>query len=302
MMRIPRFGQRRRRHAACALAGGAVVVLALAVSCQHRPPPTPAASRLPDYTRSDSPVHYWSEARRHPRPLRIHGLAIDLTAADVELAAAVGADPDGDGPAEAALTPPLALAQAAGLIAAVNANAFGGLPDAEGRRSSRWHDGMPVEILGWAVADGRQHSPPEANYWSVWLDADGIGRAGNPAAAAPVRQAVAGFGSLIVEGTITPRADAVLHPRTAAGVDRTGRRLWLVVVDGRQSGYSEGMTTRELAELMAGLGCWNAVNLDGGGSSILLLARPGHGLVAMNRPSGVLHRPIPVMLGVRPRR
>ena len=46
--------------------------------------------------------------------------------------------------------------------------------------------------------------------------------------------------------------DMELHPRSAVGYSRNGRYLYLVVVDGRQPHYSEGMTLAELAEL-AGL-------------------------------------------------
>ena len=46
--------------------------------------------------------------------------------------------------------------------------------------------------------------------------------------------------------------------------------------------------------------CWDALNLDGGGSSIMLLEDKHDSLQTMNRPSGLLGaRPIPVMLGVR---
>ena len=41
--------------------------------------------------------------------------------------------------------------------------------------------------------------------------------------------------------------DADLHPRSAVGFSRNGRYLYLVVVDGRQPLYSEGMTLAELA-------------------------------------------------------
>ena len=43
----------------------------------------------------------------------------------------------------------------------------------------------------------------------------------------------------------------------------------LVVVDGRSEGYSRGATMTELAQIMAGLGCQCAYNLDGGGSSAM---------------------------------
>ena len=43
------------------------------------------------------------------------------------------------------------------------------------------------------------------------------------------------------------------NPRTAAGIANNGKRLILAVIDGRQKGYSDGMTLRETAELMRAL-------------------------------------------------
>jgi len=60
------------------------------------------------------------------------------------------------------------------------------------------------------------------------------------------------------------------HPRTAIGY-RDTHTLILVVVDGRQTS-SVGVTISELAQLMAELGCFEAVNLDGGGSSAMVAA------------------------------
>jgi exopolysaccharide biosynthesis protein len=77
------------------------------------------------------------------------------------------------------------------------------------------------------------------------------------------------------------------NPRSAIGIARDGRRLILVVVDGRQMPYSDGMTNRELATLMLGLGARTAMNLDGGGSSTLVYAdnlQPGRLRIA-NKPS-----------------
>src|SRR6185437_4150143 len=63
------------------------------------------------------------------------------------------------------------------------------------------------------------------------------------------------------------------NPRTAAGIARDGRRLILAVVDGRE--YQDaGMTLRETADLMRGLGARDAINLDGGGSTTMVFADP----------------------------
>lgn len=62
----------------------------------------------------------------------------------------------------------------------------------------------------------------------------------------------------------------VRQPRTMAGVDRHGRLL-LVTVDGRQPGVSEGFTLGEAARFMRSLGAVQALNLDGGGSSAMVV-------------------------------
>lgn len=58
------------------------------------------------------------------------------------------------------------------------------------------------------------------------------------------------------------------QPRTAVGVIDENH-LVFVVVDGRQEGYSAGVTLTELADIMTGLGATTAYNLDGGGSSTM---------------------------------
>jgi hypothetical protein len=60
------------------------------------------------------------------------------------------------------------------------------------------------------------------------------------------------------------------HPRTAAGWRADGT-LVLAVVDGRQPRLSAGMTIRELADLMLDFGCIEAINLDGGGSTTMVI-------------------------------
>lgn len=106
----------------------------------------------------------------------------------------------------------------------------------------------------------------------------------------PVRAAVGGWGRLLldgrdvaaeldrVEGT-NPDFSAARHPRSAVGSSADGRTLLLVVVDGRRP-WSVGMSLVELARAMRELGAWNAINLDGGGSSTLWV--DGH---VVNAPS-----------------
>lgn len=61
------------------------------------------------------------------------------------------------------------------------------------------------------------------------------------------------------------------HPRTVAGWDAAGRVLF-VTVDGRQPAHSVGMTLPELADFLVGIGAVEALNLDGGGSTTMVIA------------------------------
>jgi len=60
------------------------------------------------------------------------------------------------------------------------------------------------------------------------------------------------------------------HPRTCMGYTNDGR-LIIMVIQGRFPGLAEGATLPQQAKLLAGLGCREALNLDGGGSSCMLI-------------------------------
>jgi exopolysaccharide biosynthesis protein len=110
------------------------------------------------------------------------------------------------------------------------------------------------------------------------------------------------FSPLLIDSRIVAdSADNALHPRTALGFDDTGAWLLLTVVDGRQPGFSEGVTLVELAEIFKSRGCTQSINLDGGGSSIMMIQELGKAGRTVNSPSGKTPRPVPVMLGVRKR-
>jgi hypothetical protein len=75
------------------------------------------------------------------------------------------------------------------------------------------------------------------------------------------------------------------HPRTNVGVAADGRVL-MVTVDGRQPGYSIGMSLKEMGRLMASLGAVSAFNMDGGGSTLMARRSPTTGRFGVaNRPS-----------------
>lgn len=75
------------------------------------------------------------------------------------------------------------------------------------------------------------------------------------------------------------------HPRTAVGIKADGSIIFYTV-DGRQPGYSSGVNLRELAGRMLELGCVDAVNLDGGGSTAEHGIYPGDNFLSViNKPS-----------------
>jgi exopolysaccharide biosynthesis protein len=87
------------------------------------------------------------------------------------------------------------------------------------------------------------------------------------------------------------------HPRSLVGATHDGHILF-IVVDGRQPGYADGMSLFELRALARSLGCTDALNLDGGGSSTLYITGHGDNGV-VNKPSGKIQRPVPSIVFVR---
>ncbi len=101
-----------------------------------------------------------------------------------------------------------------------------------------------------------------------------------------------GVGDIIVrDGAVTDSsgwtyAQDGRQPRTALGLKPDGTVI-LYTVDGRQSGYSVGLSEKNLAEELLSQGCTSAVNLDGGGSTSFSLWTPGKsGPALRNKPSG----------------
>ncbi|MFJ7734114.1 S-layer homology domain-containing protein [Lysinibacillus sp. NPDC097231] len=64
-------------------------------------------------------------------------------------------------------------------------------------------------------------------------------------------------------------------PRTAVAVDATGTKVFLVTIDGRLKGHSNGVSLTELASYLISMGASSAINLDGGGSTAMVVRNPG---------------------------
>lgn len=106
-------------------------------------------------------------------------------------------------------------------------------------------------------------------------------------------EAVNGLGSegerLLINGAVADGLEKGASPRTAVGIKADGNIIFYVI-DGRQPGYSYGARKDTVAKRLKELGCVNALNLDGGGSTTIAGVYPGcDNTVILNSPSeGVL--------------
>lgn len=97
--------------------------------------------------------------------------------------------------------------------------------------------------------------------------------------------AISGDRMLVLQGNPVPGLDdSEREPRTAIGLNKNGRWLYLVVVDGRQPFYSAGITFADLARLLVDQGAYIAMSLDGGGSSTLVVEGENGEPVILNSP------------------
>ena len=87
-----------------------------------------------------------------------------------------------------------------------------------------------------------------------------------------IYSAISGDRMIVLKGQVAPYLDDQhTEPRTAIGTNRNGRYLYIIVVDGRQPFYSNGATLSDLAQIFIEQGAYIAMNLDGGGSSTMVI-------------------------------
>ncbi|MCE9645052.1 MAG: SH3 domain-containing protein [Chloroflexi bacterium] len=130
--------------------------------------------------------------------------------------------------------------------------------------------GDPVKVNGYAASRGTVYSPVKTYEPEIYIGPRNQVTINTP----PVKpfNAFAGDRVVVQNGIVVKNLAATIpQPRTALGLNKNGRWLTLMVVDGRQDGYSEGVTFPELGELLISYGVYTGVNLDGGGSSTMVM-------------------------------
>src|SRR3984885_14753546 len=181
--------------------------------------------------------------------------------------------------------------QSTGAQVAINANFFSDVAATP----------SPEDLLGLAVSNGTVVAPQAfgsndaaASLIITKTNTATISPAGStPIDLSHVFNAVSG-NQIVTDGVDTsaitptgaPHDPFGLDPRTAVGLSKDGRFLYLIAIDGRQPGYSIGTTTSDEAALMLDLGVYEGLNLDGGGSTALVQAGPGGSPDLIDSPSG----------------
>ncbi|MEN6385418.1 MAG: phosphodiester glycosidase family protein [Phycisphaerales bacterium] len=221
-------------------------------------------------------VTYIHRTQTLPRLLSMHILIIDLHADGISF---LVTPPNNDLPGNTNKQTTSSFLKSCNAQMAINGDFF-------------WHDpkgqSITTSVCGFAASNGAIYNP----FQSGWEYAINISKnntatlihwvaGGSNTQYAPaevsIYNAIGGAPKIISNGRLFPCTDSTntaagLHPRTAIGLTDDDK-LVLFVVDGRQV-HSGGMTTVETPEVLLGFGVVDAINLDGGGSSTMVLADP----------------------------
>lgn len=218
-------------------------------------------------------VTYFRRTLSSPRPLRVHVLALNLN--ETQFFHLVTPPTTNDGVVCTRTTS--AFLAEFGAHLAVNGDGFIYLPPESATCSS----GDPTRPNGFAASRGKTYvnKPSE----TLYINANGDFTVGKPKGV--VYNAVSGDRILLQNGKMTPGMAAdVPAPRTAVGITANGKGVILLVVDGRQPGYSEGVDRHELTAMLQSFGASEGINLDGGGSSAMVIRGLDGSPRLLNRP------------------
>lgn len=242
-------------------------------------------------------VKLFSITQTLPRPLNIRLVEIDLAHPDVRFRVSP-LDPGLPGGNETITQPTRQYVNEQSAQIGINTSFFYLINGGQA---------LPTNNNGLSVSDGHAYSPwddnaqvgfniARNNVASIVTPASvrPTGVETNPATAS-LFNAGAGSHRLLNNGANVAPANSDeaghflhLQPRTALGITPTNKLL-LATIDGRRSGFSEGMYLREVASLLETYGATNAINLDGGGSTTMAMDYYGDGPTRaqlVNRPSG----------------
>jgi exopolysaccharide biosynthesis protein len=231
-------------------------------------------------------IDYRREASWQPRPVMMHVVTIDLQTAGLKLLVTPKTQNNSRTTS--------AFVREFKMKLAINASYF--TPFYE---HTPWDyypsTGDPTAPIGEAISNGDRYASPLKEWPVICILQENVAKIieGGTCPQGTIN-GVAGRELLVRNGlSIDARLladDDKPYPRVAVGVDRNGSKLWLVIIDGKQPLYSEGVTKVELSRIFTKLGVDKAINLDGGGSTTLVIDT-GNGATVLNAP---IHAKLPM--------
>ncbi len=218
----------------------------------------------------------------------VSAFRIDLTDPDIKLFTTPRRSPYVEGRQEVGGLTVSDFVKTYGVQAGINANFFD--------TSSYYLPAFtPMDVYGLAISQGEVVSPQDDRTHAAALlfeanNSPNVIYTNYPAKdTTGVYTAVAGNYPLVINGVSVPKRTGALErdPRTAFGISEDKRYLYLVGIDGRQPGYSDGAYDYETAGWLLLLGAHDGVNMDGGGSTTLVIQNSTGKTIRMNKSSAV---------------
>jgi hypothetical protein len=214
-------------------------------------------------------ITYLRDVRDDPRPLVIHVVRVELGTPGIGFMVTPG-DPGEDRPFRAQRTSD--FLDEYGLQVAINGDFFQPARDVS-PLDFYPHAGDRVGLNGNSSSQGVFiETNLHAYYQTLYLSPTGVATFDEPGR---IYDAISGGFIFVDEGRLGEVRQRPYvtqpQPRTAVALDEREQTMLLVVVDGRQPNYSEGVSIAELADIVIEYGGYMALNMDGGGSTTLVV-------------------------------
>jgi len=226
-------------------------------------------------------ITYTSFAIHNP-PLEGWAVMVDLSQPQVEIV--VG--PPVERPGQGRSITVRHFAERTNSLVAINTAPFGPVSDREGEHR---------EHIGLGINEYEVLSVPHPRYSALIITKEKTAAiieqevlVKDPHLLQEIPYGIGGFFTILKDGEILPYR-AIRNPRSAIGVLPDKKHIILLAIDGRRQS-SVGATAQETAEILHQLGAQDGLLLDGGGSTTLVVKRPGEAAEVLNIP---IHDNIP---------
>ncbi|MGD1872308.1 MAG: phosphodiester glycosidase family protein [Mastigocoleus sp.] len=273
------------RKSVLAIAAGILFLPIVIYGWQHfqRPPLTNTKKVL------FKGIEYERSIVKKPRPVVIHIISIDLTEPGIKV---LVTPPQNQQSYSTKARTTSDFLKEFRLQLAINANYFHPFHE-----NTPWdyypRTGDIVSTVGQAINHGRAYGKADSKWYVSCFGKNNLLQIlKSDRCPDHTLQGIAGKEMLVINGESSNQQDNQDKPysRVAIATNKEGNKLWLIAVDGKQPLYSEGLKKTELTNILLNLGVDRALNLDGGGSTTLVMEKDNQPKL-LNSPS---HTKIPM--------